>query len=70
MILFLSKINLKMKDKDAKTQSLQQEIENLEKKLREAKEEVADRDGQIKVVNMNLNNSEKQRAHLNSEVWL
>jgi hypothetical protein len=57
-----------MKDKDAKTQSLQQEIENLEKKLREAKEEVADRDGQIKVVNMNLNNSEKQRAHLNSEV--
>ena len=47
---------------------MQSDIELLDKRVRELKDEMVDKDGQIKVISMNLNNCEKQRAHLNSEV--
>ena len=40
----------------------------MQQKNRELKEEMAEKDGQIKVLTTNLSNSEKQQTHLNEEV--
>lgn len=47
---------------------LQQEIENLQQTFRILKEEIAEKEGQIKLITINFNTSEKQKIHLKEEV--
>ncbi|CAF0853486.1 unnamed protein product [Brachionus calyciflorus] len=58
----------KLKEKDVKIQQTHQECDQLQQKLRESKEEIIEKDGQIKILNVNLANNEKQRKHLNEEI--
>lgn len=59
---------IKIKEKEARSQGLQQEIDQLQLKLREAREELIEKDGQIKLTALNLSNIEKQRKLLSDEV--
>lgn len=68
LILYLASTFFKIKEKEAKCLVLQHEVDTLQYKLREAKEESAEKDGQIKLISMNIANVEKQRNMLSDEV--
>ena len=52
-------------------QAVQQELEMAYQKFRQVKEEVAEKDGQIQIISMNLQSCEKQRNFLTDEVtWI
>ena len=60
----------KLKDRETKLQCLQEDVDQLQNKLRDIKEECAEKDGQMKVISMNFASVEKQRNHLADEVRL
>jgi hypothetical protein len=60
--------SFKLKDRETKLQALQEDVDLLQTKLRDIKEECAEKDGQMKVLTMNLQSFEKQRNHLADEV--
>jgi chromosome segregation ATPase len=57
-----------LKDRETKLQVLQEDVDTLQNKLRDIKEECAEKEGQMKVVTMNFSSVEKQRNHLADEV--
>ena len=61
-------MKFKIKERETRVISVQQELDATQQKLRESKEETAEKEGHIKVLTMNLNSSEKQRLHFADEV--
>lgn len=59
---------MQLKERENRLQVMQEEIDGLQHKIRETKEETAEKDGQIKVLSMNLNSYDKQRSHLSNEI--
>lgn len=47
---------------------MESEIESLQQKIRGLKEDLAERDGQLKVAKMNLTTAQKQSIHHSQEV--
>lgn len=59
---------VKIKEKDSKFLSVQHEVDSLQNKLRETREELSQKDSQLKLAINNMGNNEKQRHYLQDEV--
>ena len=57
-----------MRDKESRLASLMEEYESQQTRVRALKEELAEKDGQLRVANMNLETADKQREHHMQEV--
>ena len=57
-----------MRDKDSRIAMLMEEFEGQQNRMRKLKEELADRDAQLRVAKMNLETAEKQAQHHTAEV--
>ena len=57
-----------LRDRDNNVVSLREEIDQLQQKQRSLKEELAERDGQLRVTRMNLETAHKQAEHHSQEV--
>lgn len=64
MIIF----NIKIKEKDAKFLSLQHELDSLQLKLRDTKDELSQKDNQLKLAISSMGSNEKQRKIMQDEV--
>ena len=66
--LLSSELSMQIKEKETRIQALDKEIESGQKRLRECKEELAEKDGQLKALHANLANADKQRTRINEDV--
>lgn len=66
MVFFYYK--LQIKEKDDLISKLRGEIESLQQRQRALKEELAEREGQLRVAKMNLQTAQKQSHHHAQEV--
>jgi len=58
----------RIKERETKLQSCQTELDTCQQSLRTLKEEMAEKDGRLKVLKMELESSEKQRLHFIDEI--
>lgn len=58
----------KVKERELKLQTCQAELDTTQQLLRSCKEDMAEKEGQSKVLKMNLDSSEKQRCHFIDEI--
>ena len=61
--------NYQIHEHENKISSLKEDLENMHQKQRNLKEELAERDGQLRVVQMNLETSQKQNQLHAQEVY-
>ena len=59
---------MQVKEREVKLQTCQSELDTTQQLLRSCKEEMAEKDGHVKVLKMNLDSSEKQRCHFIDEI--
>ena len=59
-----------IRERDSRLASLSDENESLQNRVRTVKEDLAERDGQLKVAKMNLDTAHKQSQHHMQEVSL
>lgn len=58
----------KVKEREVKLQTCQAELDTTQQLLRSCKEDMAEKEGQSRVLKMNLESSEKQRCHFIDEI--
>ena len=64
----ICQLNLQIKEKEDIISRLRGDIESLQQRQRALKEELAEREGQLRVAKMNLQTAQKQSQHHTQEV--